>query len=72
MGPTKRASIIAASVIALIAAIVLSFMASGKDYQPLLTNIPSEQVSMLVDKLNKINGEIVFNPKKQEGLDDEK
>jgi flagellar M-ring protein FliF len=55
MGPTKRASIIAASVIALIAAIVLSFMASGKDYQPLLTNIPSEQVSMLVDKLNKIN-----------------
>lgn len=55
MGPTKRMSIIAASAIAVVAAVILSFMASGKDYQPLLTNIPTEQVSLLVDKLNKLN-----------------
>lgn len=55
LGPTKRMSIIVATGIAVVAAVILSFMASGKDYQPLLTNIPSEQVSMIVDKLNKLN-----------------
>lgn len=55
MGPTKRMSIIVATAIGVVAAVILSFMASGKDYQPLLTNIPSDQVSMIVEKLNKLN-----------------
>jgi flagellar M-ring protein FliF len=38
-----------------VAALVISFMVSGKDYVPLLTNVPSDQVSLIVEKLNKIN-----------------
>jgi flagellar M-ring protein FliF len=55
LGPTKRLSIMAATVIAVVSAIVISFMVSGKDYVPLLTNVPSDQVSMIVEKLNKLN-----------------
>jgi len=55
LGPTKRLSIIAASIIATIAVVIISFMVSGKDYAPLLTNVPSDQVSMIVEKLNKLN-----------------
>ncbi len=55
LGPTKRMSIVAASIIAAISAVVISFMVSGKDYVPLLTNVPSDQVSMIVEKLNKLN-----------------
>lgn len=55
LGPTKRLSIIAASIIAVGAALIISFMLSGKDYVPLLTNVPSDQVAMIVDKLNKLN-----------------
>lgn len=55
MGPTKRMSIIVATAIGVVAAVILSFMASGKDYQPLLTNIPSDQTAMIMEKLNKLN-----------------
>ncbi len=55
LGPTKRMSIIAVAVIGVVAALVISFMVSGKDYVPLLTNVPSDQVSLIVEKLNKIN-----------------
>lgn len=55
LGPTKRMSIIAATIIGVVAAVILSFMVSGKDYQPLLTNIPNDQVSLIVEKLNKLN-----------------
>jgi flagellar M-ring protein FliF len=55
LGPTKRMSILAASVIAVAALVVISLMVSGKDYVPLLTNVPSDQISMVVEKLNQKN-----------------
>lgn len=55
LGPTKRMSIIAASLVAVVAAVVLSFMVSGKDYQNLLTNVPPDQVPVIVQKLNAVN-----------------
>jgi flagellar M-ring protein FliF len=48
-------SIIAASMVAAIALIVMAVMMSGKDYSPLLTNVPSDQLSMIVEKLNQKN-----------------
>ncbi|XGC80432.1 flagellar basal-body MS-ring/collar protein FliF [Bdellovibrio bacteriovorus] len=55
LGPTKRLSVITVSVIALVAVATMVFMASGKDYVPLFTNIPTEQVSTIVAKLNEKN-----------------
>lgn len=55
LGPTKRLSIIAASIIIVAAVMVVTFMVSGKDYIPLLTNVPNDQLSMIVEKLNSKN-----------------
>lgn len=55
LGPTKRLSVIAVTVITAMALLTMFFMATGKDYVPLFTNIPSEQVSMMVSKLNEKN-----------------
>lgn len=55
LGPTKRLSVVAVTVIAAVALFTMLFMASGKDYVPLFTNIPSEQVSSIVGKLNEKN-----------------
>lgn len=55
LGPTKRLSVIAVTVIAIFALATMLFMASGKDYVPLFTNIPTDQVSMMVAKLNEKN-----------------
>lgn len=55
LGPTKRLSVVAVTVIALGALLTMFFMATGKDYVPLFTNIPSEQVSTMVAKLNEKN-----------------
>lgn len=55
LGPTKRMSVIAASMIAMLAAIVVVFMVSGKDFAVLLTNVPSDQISLIVEKLNSKN-----------------
>ncbi len=55
LGPTKRLSVVAVTVIAAIAILTMLFMASGKDYVPLFTNIPTEQVSTMVAKLNEKN-----------------
>ncbi|MES3039361.1 MAG: flagellar basal-body MS-ring/collar protein FliF, partial [Bdellovibrionota bacterium] len=52
MGPTKRLSVISVSIIAFVALALTLFMISGKDYAPLFTNIPNEQVSTIVSKLN--------------------
>jgi flagellar M-ring protein FliF len=61
LGPTKRLSVVAVTAIAAIALVTMLFMASGKDYVPLFTNIPSDQVSSIVAKLNEKN--IPFNLK---------
>lgn len=55
LGPTKRLSVIIVTVIAVGALVTMFFMASGKDYVPLFTNIPTEQVSTIVAKLNEKN-----------------
>lgn len=55
LGPTKRAAVIASAVIAAVTFSVLVFMASGKDYVPLFTNIPPEQVSSIGQKLTEKN-----------------
>lgn len=55
LGPTKRMSIIAASVIAMVALVFGMFMVSGKDFVPLFTNIPTDQVSLIVSKLTEKN-----------------
>ena len=44
LGPTKRLSIVIVSVIAVAAILVMTFMLSGKDFVPLLTNVPSDQM----------------------------
>lgn len=55
LGPTKRLSVLAVTVVAIIALMVVSFMVSGKDYAPLLTNIPNDQLSTIVAQLNQKN-----------------
>jgi flagellar M-ring protein FliF len=55
LGPTKRVSIIAVSGSALITLLTMIFMASGKDYVPLFTNIPGDQVTTIIAKLNEKN-----------------
>lgn len=53
LGPTKRLSVITVSIITALALGTMLFMASGKDYVPLFTNIPSEQVTSVIAKLNE-------------------
>ena len=55
LGPTKRVSVIVVTFIAVIAVISMFFIISGKDYVPLLTQIPSEQMPLIVQKLNEKN-----------------
>lgn len=55
LGPTKRLSIIAVSVIALITLLTMIFMASGKDYVPLFSNIPGDQITTIMSKLTEKN-----------------
>ncbi|NUM59403.1 MAG: flagellar M-ring protein FliF [Bdellovibrionaceae bacterium] len=55
LGPTKRVSVIVVTFIAVIAVIAMFFIISGKDYVPLLTQIPSEQMPLIVQKLNEKN-----------------
>jgi len=53
LGPTKRMSLIGASVVIFIAAAIMIFMVAGKEYGVLLSNIPSDQVPLIVAKLNE-------------------
>lgn len=53
--PVKRVSMIAASMIVLVSASFMIVMVSGTDYQPLLTNVPSDQTALIVDKLQQKN-----------------
>lgn len=55
LGPTKRMSVLSVSVIAVAALTTMVFMVSGRDYAALFTNIPNEQVSTIVSKLNEKN-----------------
>lgn len=53
--PTKRFSMIFASLIVLSSGIFMLVMVSGTDFVPLLTNIPSDQTALVVDKLQQKN-----------------
>lgn len=55
LGPTKKMAIIASAVIGIATILTMMFMASGKDFAPLLTEIPSENVSTIIAKLNEKN-----------------
>lgn len=55
LGPTKRLSIIAVSVVAFVAIMAMFFMATSNNYVPLFTNVPSDQVSTMIAKLNEKN-----------------
>ena len=51
--PTKRVSVLAATIIAVLAIFLLLFMTSGKDFVPLLTNIPNDNLPQIVQKLQQ-------------------
>lgn len=53
MGPTKRMSVIATTIIVGVALATAVIMMSGADFVPLFTNIPSDQVTTIVAKLNE-------------------
>ncbi len=55
LGPTKRLSVLTVSAIAVVAVVTMLMMASGRDYSPLLTNIPNDQVAAIIAKLNEKN-----------------
>ncbi len=55
LGPTKRMSVIAASIVLVVALVIISVMVSGKDYAILLTNIPNDQLSSIAEKLTRKN-----------------
>lgn len=55
LGPTKRMSVIAASLVTVVTFGIIVFMLSGKDYAPLLTNVPNDQITTIIEKLNQKN-----------------
>lgn len=55
LGPTKRMALVVSVFIGFIALGSVVFMASGKDYAVLLTNIPSDQLTTIIEKLNAKN-----------------
>lgn len=51
--PVKRLSLLAASMISLIGAIMVIMMVTGTSYTPLFTNVSPEQLPQVVDQLQK-------------------
>ncbi len=71
VGPTKKYAILGSVFIGALTLVLVFIMTTGKDYSPLLTNIPSDQVSVIVNKLNEKsvpfqlqdNGKAIYVPK---------
>lgn len=55
LGPTKRTALTISTLLIVVALGFAVFMASGKDYAVLLTNIPPDQVPVIVSKLQSKN-----------------
>ena len=55
LGPTKRLSVLTVTVVALAAVAMMVFMVSGRDYETLFSNIPTDQIANIVAKLNEKN-----------------
>jgi flagellar M-ring protein FliF len=53
--PTKRMSMLFASIIVVVSGLFMIIMVSGTDYVPLFTNIPADQTALIVDKLQQKN-----------------
>jgi flagellar M-ring protein FliF len=53
--PVKRFSMLFAVIIVGISAVFMMVMVSGQDFVPLLTNVPSDQIALIVDKLQSKN-----------------
>lgn len=67
--PVKRFSMLFASMIVLASAGFMMVMVSGSDFVPLLTNVPSDQVALITQKLQeknipfRVDGDSVVVPK---------
>lgn len=55
LGPTKRMALVVSVLIGFMTVGSVVFMASGRDYAVLLTNIPPEQVPTIIEKLSSKN-----------------
>ncbi|OYZ18401.1 MAG: flagellar M-ring protein FliF [Bdellovibrio sp. 28-41-41] len=55
LGPTKRFSVVIVGLIAAVSFVSIVFMLSGNEYVPLLTNVPPDQMPMIVQKLTSKN-----------------
>ncbi len=55
IGPTKRVALTVSGLLIIIAMGFVGFMVSGKDYVPLLTNIPADQMPTIISKLTSKN-----------------
>lgn len=55
LGPTKRFSVVIVGLIAALSFVSIVFMLSGNEYVPLLTNVPPEQMPLVVQKLTEKN-----------------
>ena len=53
--PTKRVSMTIATLVVAFSALFMIFMVSGKEYQPLYTNIAADQLPMIMQKLQAKN-----------------
>ena len=52
LGPTKRMAFVGSGLVVVVALGLITFMASGKDYAVLLTNVPADQIPIIIGKLN--------------------
>ncbi len=55
LGPTKRSALLVSIFIGFMTLGSIVFMASGKDYAVLLTNVPNDQLTTIIEKLNAKN-----------------
>lgn len=55
LGPTKRFSVVIVGLIAAVSFVSIVFMLSVNEYVPLLTNVPADQMPMVIQKLTEKN-----------------
>lgn len=55
LSPTKRVSLVGVFLVGIVTAIIVLSMVSGKEYVPLFTNVPSDQIALIVEKLREKN-----------------
>lgn len=53
LSPTKRLSLIGVVIVGIVTALIVLNMVSGQEYVPLFSNVPADQVSLIVEKLRE-------------------